>query len=469
MTAPSFINGEWVIPENVDEKENPEVILLKQFEMMQAVPDSAPIIAQQQLQQQPENFFPVEEAKQQQPQYVYSGPPHPLAQKGLEKLLQPPPDCESQLIQPKKLNLKRYSDSSFYSTSRNVFPTIDEQKQLCKLISTSLFSDENRDARGIEMFKEKLSKIETFSIESQGSKMERNVLEEYMDGKPMAVPEIPQAPIRTFLAAKALQEDSALLYTSNEFSGFHQEPASRHDGITPNQAFGLIQGLKESNRGAEIFEKRRQNADKWVVDETNVKRAPPRPVSPTINKMMSDLNRPLQESYAATVPAVAEVRSVPAPKPVDMSVDMSKIQDPIEILEMALKDKAPEEPPAAPASTASVAATVAAPDSPATSNTHVPAAPTDITAQVQEVQLPSQPAQKVTEPTPVPVATLAPTPAPTPAPAPAPEPLSQPAPASTAVLSPSVPAQFGSKSDLSSFMGQGPTGWKSIKPPGMKA
>ena len=36
------------------------------------------------------------------------GPPHPLAQKGLEKLLQPPPDCESQLIQPKKLNLKRY-------------------------------------------------------------------------------------------------------------------------------------------------------------------------------------------------------------------------------------------------------------------------------------------------------------------------------------------------------------------------
>ena len=180
---------------------------------------------------------------------------------------------------------------------------------------------------------------------------------------------------------------------------------------------------------------------------------------------MSDLNRPLQESYAATVPAVAEVRSVPAPKPVDMSVDMSKIQDPIEILEMALKDKAPEEPPAAPASTAPVAA----PDSPATSNTHVPAAPTETTAQVQEVQLPSQPAQKVTEPTPVPVATLAPTPAPAPPPTPAPEPISQTAPASTPVITSSVPAQFGSKSDLSSFMGQGPTGWKSIKPPGMKA
>ena len=54
------------------------------------------------------------------------------------------------------------------------------------------------------MFKEKLSKIETFSLESQGSKMERNVLEEYMDGKPMAVPEIPQAPIRTFLAGRPM-------------------------------------------------------------------------------------------------------------------------------------------------------------------------------------------------------------------------------------------------------------------------
>jgi len=438
MTAPSFINGEWVIPENVDEQENPEVILLKKFEMMKmggSVPDPTPIPAQ------PQDFFPVEEARQPPPQYVYSGPPHPLAQKGLEKLLQPPPDCESQLIQPKKLNLKRYSDSSFYSTSRNVFPTIDEQKQLCKLISTSLFSDENRDARGIEMFKEKLSKIETFSIESQGSKMERNVLEEYMDNKPIAMPELPQAPIRTFLA------DTALLYTSNEFSGHHQEAASTHDGVTPNQAYGLIQGLKESNRGAEIFEKRRQNADKWVVDETNVKKAPPRPVSPTINKMVSDLNRPLQETYAATVPAVAEVRSAPPPKPVDMSVDMNKIQDPIEILEMALKDKAPEEQQPAPAP-APAPAPVAAPV--------VAAQP----APAPVVESPSQP---------VPQPAQSPAPAPVAAPAPAPAPAPIIAPTLTPTPAPSASVNFSSKSDLSQFMGQGPSGWKSIKPPGMKS
>merc|ERR1712212_1316082 len=174
----------------------------------------------------------------------------------------------------------------------------------------------------------------------------------------MQMPAQPHAPIRTFLAAKSLQEDSALLYTSNEFSDHHnREAASTHDGITPDQAFGLIQGLKENNRGAEIFEQRRQNAEKWVVDETNVKRAPLRPVSPTIDKLMTDMNRPLQDTYAATVPSVADAlvaaaaaaAAAPAPKPVvDMSVDLNKIKDPIEILEMALQDKAELEP-AAPA------------------------------------------------------------------------------------------------------------------------
>jgi len=454
MTAPSFINGEWVIPESANENENPEVILLRQFELMQSSAVSAPT---PQIPIQQQDFFPVEQAKQPPKEYIYSGPPHPLAQKGLEKLLQPPPDCESQLIQPKKLNLKRYSDSSFYSTSRNVFPTIDEQKQLCRLISTSLFSDENNDARGIEMFKEKLSKIESFSLESQGSKIERNVVEEYMDQRSMQMPAQPHAPIRTFLA------DSALLYTSNEFSDHHnREAASTHDGITPDQAFGLIQGLKENNRGAEIFEQRRQNAEKWVVDETNVKRAPLRPVSPTIDKLMTDMNRPLQDTYAATVPSVADAlvaaaafaAAAPAPKPVvDMSVDLNKIKDPIEILEMALQDKAELEPAApAPVAVAAPAPVAVAAPAPVSAAAVAPApvsAPVSASPPAPVVQTPAP------QPEPQPAQAPAPAPAPTPAPAPAPAP---------------VPAHvnLSSNSDLNSFMGKGPVGWKSIKPPGMK-
>merc|ERR1712142_1458466 len=173
-----------------------------------------------------------------------------------------------------------------------------------------------------------------------------------------------------------------------------------------NQAFGLIQGLKESNRGAEIFEKRRQNADKWVVDETNVKKAPPRPVSPTINKMVNELNRPLQENYAATVPAVAEV-AAPAPA------------------------VAPAPAPApAPAAAPEVAP--------------VP----EVAPIAQTVVQPAQP--------------------PAPAPAPAPAFISSSAPAPSAPA-PVVSQNIYSKSDLSPFMGQGPVGWKSIKPPGMRS
>ena len=177
--------------------------------------------------------------------------------------------------------------------------------------------------------------------------------------------------------------------------------------------------------------------------------------------MMSDLNRPLQESYAATVPALSEVQSAPPPKPVDMSVDMSKIQDPIEILEMALKDKAQEEPPLAPASTAPITNTVVTSDASAISIAPAPPAPINTVADTPAAQLPCEPTQQVTEYTQVTV--------PTPAPTPAPEPISQPAPAPKTAATPLVPVNCSSKSDISSFMGQGPIGWKSIKPPGMKA
>jgi len=427
MTAPTFRNGEWVIPDDVDEGENPEVILMKKFAIgselqPQPKPEPTPVPTYE------EDSFPAQETRHPTKSYVYTGPQHPLAERGLEKLLQPPPDCESQLIQPKKINLKRYSDSSFYQTSRNVYPTIDEQKQLCKLISASLFSDENKDARGRDMFQKKLSKIEEFSLNSQGQKLTHDLLDDFLNSLPGTDVQGLQgeydAPIRTFLTENNLIQN---IYTSNEFEKYHTSEQCTHTGITPDQAYGLVQGLKnESNRGAEIFEKRRLDADKWVVDETNVKKAPPRPISPTLHKMVADVNRPLVDNYAASVPSATAA----APK-VDLSIDLTKIRDPVEILELALKDKAPEP----------VAVPVKAP-APA-------AAPTSI----------AEPAPVAA---PAPVATPAPAPVAAPPPA-APAHVEKAAPVKLAPVAPSE-----SRNDLGQFMGQGPTGWKSIKPPGMK-
>lgn len=420
MTAPSLINGEWVIPDTINEDDCPEIILLKKFEIAPPAPFS--LSPPPEPQPQPQTY-PQEAPQQHQPKpFTYTGAPHPLAQRGLEKLLQPPPDCESQLIQPKKLNLKRYSDSSFYQTSRNVYPTIDEQKELCKLISATLFSDENKDSRGRDMFQNKLSKIEDFSLESQGQRQQQTIYDQYLNGRaPQEFPQEFAAPIKTFLAEEFLTTN---VYTSNEFSHYHSEQHALHQGITPDQAYGLIQGLKnDKNRGAEIFEQRRQTADKWVVDETNVKKAPPRPVSPTIHKMMEDMNRPLQESYAATLPAAQPVYEAPKPKPVDMSVDLSKIQDPIEILEMALKDQGPDQVPA-----------------PVPAPVEVPAAPVEA-APEPEPEVPAAIPEELAQPV---------------------EPAPEPAPA---VPEPVAPAHgFRSSNDLTPYLGQGPSGWKSIKP-----
>jgi hypothetical protein len=295
------------------------------------------------------------------------------------------------------------------------------------------------------MFHQKLSKIEEFSLESEGSKMERNALEDYLDGR-SEKQQFPAGPIKTFLADNSFQEDQSLLYTSNEFRHFHEEEHAKHEGVTPDQAFGLIQGLKnDKNRGAEIFEKRRQNADKWVVDETNVKKAPPRPLSPTVMaKMATDLNKPLQENYAATIPAVQTTTTKLVTPKVDLSIDMTKIQDPIEILELALQDKAPEPIEVvvpAPATVTVAEAVVAAAAVPIAGHDVVeePAAAPEPVAAPVEVAAPAEPVA-----------------APQPAQAPV-----APTPAAAPILSKS------SKADLQPFLGQGPTGWKSIKPPGM--
>jgi len=106
-----------------------------------------------------------------------------------------------------------------------------------------------------------------------------------------------------------------------------------------------------------------------------------------------------------------------------MSVDLSKIQDPIEILEMALKDQGPEPVPA-----------------PVPAPVEVPAAPVE-DAPEPEPEVPATIPEELAQP-------VEPEPEPTPA-----------------VPEPVAPAHgFRSSNDLTPYLGQGPSGWKSTKP-----
>ena len=50
-------------------------------------------------------------------------------------------------------------------------------------------------------------------------------------------------------------------------------------------------------RGAGMFEEARQRAEKYVIDESNRRQDARRPISPTLQKLLSEVNEP-QESKA---------------------------------------------------------------------------------------------------------------------------------------------------------------------------
>jgi hypothetical protein len=55
-------------------------------------------------------------------------------------------------------------------------------------------------------------------------------------------------------------------------------PKTQHNAVAPEKCFSLAAALHAAKgRGGQIFAKRRAKSESWVVDESNVKKAPPRP------------------------------------------------------------------------------------------------------------------------------------------------------------------------------------------------
>merc|ERR1711942_48163 len=83
------------------------------------------------------------------------------------------------------------------------------------------------------------------------------------------------------------------IFTKNEFEHHHHTERAPHGGVTPEQALHLIMGLKEStNRGAGMFEEARHRAEKHIIDESNRRPEARRPISPTLQKMLDEVNDP---------------------------------------------------------------------------------------------------------------------------------------------------------------------------------
>jgi len=210
----------------------------------------------------------------------------------LGNLMRLPHDAQGKLLHPKK---RYFTDSNHYDTSRlgnKEFPQNVNQKAQAKNIADTLLTKEDERAHGL---------FKTTIARNYDDRMENYIRNTRWKVGVDGFPEYP-TPVKDYLTHRFLAIDATQpvvtnhhqhIFTKNEFEHHHHTERAPHGGVTPEQALHLIMGLKdEKNRGAGMFEEARQRAEKYVIDESNRKAESRRPISPTVERMMNEVNEP---------------------------------------------------------------------------------------------------------------------------------------------------------------------------------
>lgn len=207
-------------------------------------------------------------------------------------LMRLPHDTQSKLLHPKK---KYFTDSNHYDTSglgNKEYPQNVNQKLQAKNIADTLLT--KQDERAHDLFKQTIHR-------NYDDRMENYIRNTRWKVGIDGFPEYP-TPVKDYLTHRYLAIDATQpvvtnhhqhIYTKNEFEHHHHTERAPHGGVTPEQAYHLIMGLKDQkNRGAGMFEEARQRAEKHVIDESSRKPEARRPISPTLERMLNEVNEP---------------------------------------------------------------------------------------------------------------------------------------------------------------------------------
>lgn len=190
----------------------------------------------------------------------------------------------SSFIRRKK---KMYADSAFYEDAQHKYPTIDEQMKLCRLISKSLTSAANKKARGAKMFAKRKKRSTKWVHEahsewssSAGDVANINELDSELSpdeggNKPLFYFRIPNLKHRV----GSPERNTKMAMKKDEFERLRlQSSKCDHTAVSPGQCFDIVADLKASKgRGGRLFERRKNRADKFIVDESNARKAGPKP------------------------------------------------------------------------------------------------------------------------------------------------------------------------------------------------
>ena len=229
-----------------------------------------------------------------------------------------------------------YADSSFYNDPSGKYPTLEEQVKMARRVALSLTAPVNLDARGHKMFIKRKEKSRKWT--SKGGKKGQQEESDESDNEPYYKPDpwnqqgkasnlesrtdptrVPPPPVwEPFVPA---EEDLKLwrahvipshdskqnAMSADEFERMRlYEEKNVHENVSPQACFDLAQALKTAGgKSGKMFQKRKQRMEKYTTDETNVKHAPPTPLT-SQEKHYAELGPPTNR--------LQEMISMPKPK-----------------------------------------------------------------------------------------------------------------------------------------------------------
>ncbi|XP_063919964.1 uncharacterized protein LOC135134972 isoform X4 [Zophobas morio] len=172
-------------------------------------------------------------------------PPKPI---NLEKIFTP---ADGEQILPTR-NRKMYASSAFYA--KGVHPTVEEQVQLAKRISSSLSDISNQSSKGQSMYVNRKKRSVKWVHEGDGLRTENS--SEYISESSES-----KDPLKLVMNPHGQVQD----INSLRRQGYTIEPA-----LSPDVCLEIVKDLNSpKGKGAELFAKRRKRSEKWVVGESN--------------------------------------------------------------------------------------------------------------------------------------------------------------------------------------------------------
>lgn len=164
------------------------------------------------------------------------------------------------MIQP--IKEKKFSSSWFYEEQGNVYPSIEEQVEMCRKIASQLINEENKESKGASMFNKRVKRsvkwvtpqLPQDQQQKEQQEQQRNLIRK----------EPPK--LKLILDPRQLKSIEIL-----KKSGVN---VVEHNSVSPDICHSIVQDLlspdAHKSKGAQIFMKRREKSENWVVDENEL-------------------------------------------------------------------------------------------------------------------------------------------------------------------------------------------------------